>query len=72
MISLGKELYVGDTLLITDVQNDFLPGGVLEVKGQYHDTGSFLHKQILAGLNSAMTIRSYRDLGFESPTSEKT
>ena len=41
------------------------------VNGQYHDIGSFLHKQVLAGLNSAMTVRSYRDLGFEFPTSEK-
>ena len=72
MSSLREELCVGDALLIADIQNDFLPGGVLEVKGQYHDTGSFLHKQVLAGLNSAMTIRSYRDLGFEFSTSEKT
>ena len=28
-----EQLYVGDALLIADVQNDFLPGGVLGVKG---------------------------------------
>ena len=72
MSSLREELCVGDALLIADVQNNFLPGGVLEVKGRYHNTGSFLHKQVLAGLNSALTIRSYRDLGFEFPTPEKT
>jgi len=33
MSSLREELYVGDALLIADVQNDFLPGGALGVKG---------------------------------------
>lgn len=33
MSSVREELYVGDALLIADVQNDFLPGGALGVKG---------------------------------------
>jgi nicotinamidase/pyrazinamidase len=33
MSSVREELYVGDALLIADVQNDFLPGGALEVEG---------------------------------------
>jgi nicotinamidase/pyrazinamidase len=33
MSSTREELYVGDALLIADVQNDFLPGGALGVKG---------------------------------------
>ena len=28
-----EQLYVGDALLIADIQNDFLPGGALGVKG---------------------------------------
>ena len=30
---MREELYVGDALLLADVQNDFLPGGALGVKG---------------------------------------
>ena len=33
MSSLREELWVDDALLITDIQNDFLPGGALGVKG---------------------------------------
>ncbi len=33
MSSVREALYVGDALLIADVQNDFLPGGALGVKG---------------------------------------
>ena len=33
MSSMREELYVGDALLLADVQNDFLPGGALGVKG---------------------------------------
>ena len=33
MSSQREEVYVGDALLIVDVQNDFLPGGALGVKG---------------------------------------
>ncbi|HEY5571979.1 MAG TPA: isochorismatase family protein, partial [Anaerolineales bacterium] len=32
MSSLREELWVGDALLIADIQNDFLTGGVLGVK----------------------------------------
>ena len=33
MSSIREELYASDALLIVDVQNDFLPGGALGVKG---------------------------------------
>jgi nicotinamidase/pyrazinamidase len=33
MSTILEPLYVGDALLIVDVQNDFLPGGTLGVKG---------------------------------------
>ena len=33
MSSLREELWVGDALLNADIQNDFLPGGALGVKG---------------------------------------
>lgn len=33
MSTMMEPLYVGDALLIVDVQNDFLPGGALEVMG---------------------------------------
>ena len=33
MSSLREELYDCDALLIADIQNDFLPGGALGVKG---------------------------------------
>lgn len=33
MSSIREELRVGDALLIADVQNDFLPGGALGIKG---------------------------------------
>jgi nicotinamidase/pyrazinamidase len=33
MSTLLEPLYIGDALLIVDIQNDFLPGGTLEVRG---------------------------------------
>ena len=33
MSTLLEPLYIGDALLIVDIQNDFLPGGALEVRG---------------------------------------
>jgi nicotinamidase-related amidase len=73
-----EQLYVGDVLLLADVQNDFLPGGALGIKGgdevvpvlrgymdRFRSRGlPILRKQISAGRHSIATIRPYRNRGF--------
>lgn len=33
MSTIREPLYAGDALLVADIQNDFLPGGALGIKG---------------------------------------